>query len=110
MTELTDTANNMYLVVSVFLLSFIDQKVIFFLFQSDIYFFTIRTIPKDEELLVWYCKEFAERLNYPLTGELMLQQMRRKRFFNISVTENNFRGAYDAIVTLRLFALCKIFT
>ncbi|XP_065201823.1 PR domain zinc finger protein 1-like isoform X2 [Planococcus citri] len=54
------------------------QNLIAYQYESNIYFYTIRTIPKDEELLVWYCKEFAERLKYPLTGELMLQQIRRQ--------------------------------
>lgn len=43
----------------------------------NIYFYTIRPILPNEELLVWYCREFAERLNYPLTGELMLQRIRK---------------------------------
>lgn len=54
------------------------QNLIAYQYDSKIYFYTIRTIPRGEELLVWYCKEFAERLKYPLTGELMLQQIRQK--------------------------------
>ena len=38
--------------------------------QTHIYFYTIKPILPNTELLVWYCKEFATRLNYPLTGEL----------------------------------------
>ena len=30
----------------------------------------------NQELLVWYCREFAERLQYPLTGEMMLMKIR----------------------------------
>lgn len=44
----------------------------------NIYFYTIRDILPNQELLVWYCKEFAERLNYPLTGEQMLQRIRQQ--------------------------------
>jgi hypothetical protein len=44
----------------------------------NIYFYTIKPILPNQELLVWYCREFAERLNYPLTGELMLQRIRMK--------------------------------
>lgn len=40
-----------------------------------IYFYTIKHILPNQELLVWYCKEFAERLNYPVTGELMLERI-----------------------------------
>ena len=46
-------------------------------FQMNIYFYTIKPILPNQELLVWYCREFAERLNYPLTGELMLQRIRK---------------------------------
>lgn len=45
--------------------------------QTNIYFYTIKPILPNQELLVWYCKEFATRLNYPLTGELMLQKIRK---------------------------------
>jgi len=44
----------------------------------QIYFYTVKPILPNQELLVWYCKEFAERLNYPLTGEMMLQKIREK--------------------------------
>lgn len=44
----------------------------------NIYFYTIKPILPNQELLVWYCKEFAERLNYPLTGEQMLQRIRQQ--------------------------------
>lgn len=50
----------------------------FFNFQMNIYFYTIKPILPNQELLVWYCREFAERLNYPLTGELMLQRIRQQ--------------------------------
>ncbi|XP_036173026.1 PR domain zinc finger protein 1 isoform X2 [Myotis myotis] len=36
----------------------------------NIYFYTIKPIPADQELLVWYCRDFAERLHYPYPGEL----------------------------------------
>jgi hypothetical protein len=45
--------------------------------SGHIYFYTIRPVLPDQELLVWYCREFAQRLNYPFTGELMLQQLRK---------------------------------
>jgi uncharacterized Zn-finger protein len=46
--------------------------------EMNIYFYTIKPILPNQELLVWYCREFAERLNYPLTGELMLQRIRQQ--------------------------------
>ncbi|GIY29164.1 PR domain zinc finger protein 1 [Caerostris darwini] len=45
--------------------------------KRQIYFYTCRTVLPDEELTVWYCKEFAQRLGYPLTGELMLKRIRQ---------------------------------
>ena len=46
--------------------------------KQKIYFYTIKPVLPNQELLVWYCKEFAERLNYPLTGEQMLLRIRKK--------------------------------
>lgn len=45
--------------------------------REAIYFYTIRPIRPNTQLLVWYCREFAHRLNYPLSGQLMLQQIRK---------------------------------
>ena len=42
---------------------------------TDIYFYTIRSVQPNSELLVWYCREFALRLNYPFTGEQMLMKI-----------------------------------
>ncbi|XP_042309867.1 PR domain zinc finger protein 1 [Sceloporus undulatus] len=41
----------------------------------DIYFYTIKPIPPGQELLVWYCRDFAERLHYPSTGDLMMMNI-----------------------------------
>uniref|UniRef100_A0A8C0GJP1 PR domain zinc finger protein 1 n=1 Tax=Chelonoidis abingdonii TaxID=106734 RepID=A0A8C0GJP1_CHEAB len=38
----------------------------------NIYFYTIKPIPANQELLVWYCPDFAERLHYPSSRELMM--------------------------------------
>ncbi|XP_036394993.1 PR domain zinc finger protein 1a isoform X1 [Megalops cyprinoides] len=43
----------------------------------SIYFYTVKPIPADQELLVWYCPEFAERLHYPPSGELMMQKLKQ---------------------------------
>lgn len=45
--------------------------------RQAIYFYTIRPIKPNQELLVWYCKEFAQRLNYPLSGEQMMLRIRK---------------------------------
>lgn len=38
---------------------------------TNIYFYTIKAIPANFDLLVWYCREFAERLHCPSSGELV---------------------------------------
>ncbi|CDQ76202.1 unnamed protein product [Oncorhynchus mykiss] len=40
-----------------------------------IYFYTVRAVPPGQELLVWYCPEFAHRLNYPPPGELFTERI-----------------------------------
>ncbi|XP_076308459.1 PR domain zinc finger protein 1-like [Tachypleus tridentatus] len=41
--------------------------------RQQIYFYSIKQIAPNQELLVWYSKEFAGRLNYPSTRELMFK-------------------------------------
>ncbi|XP_045118744.1 transcriptional activator GLI3-like isoform X2 [Portunus trituberculatus] len=55
-----------------------SQNLIACQYKSNIYFYTIKPILPNQELLVWYCKEFATRLNYPLTGEQMLLKIRQQ--------------------------------
>uniref|UniRef100_A0AAQ6IK07 PR domain zinc finger protein 1 n=1 Tax=Anabas testudineus TaxID=64144 RepID=A0AAQ6IK07_ANATE len=38
----------------------------------DIYFYTIKPLEPGQELLVWYCPEFAQRCNYPPLGQLAI--------------------------------------
>uniref|UniRef100_UPI0037E7B44E PR domain zinc finger protein 1 n=1 Tax=Semicossyphus pulcher TaxID=241346 RepID=UPI0037E7B44E len=39
----------------------------------DIYFYTIKPLQPGQELLVWYCPEFAQRCNYPPLGQLAIE-------------------------------------
>ena len=55
-----------------------SQNLIACQYKMNIYFYTIKPILPNQELLVWYCREFAERLNYPVTGDLMLQRIRQQ--------------------------------
>ncbi|KAM7307686.1 hypothetical protein ISCGN_011323 [Ixodes scapularis] len=55
-----------------------NQNLVACQVKQDIYFYTIKPIYPNQELLVWYCREFAERLSYPVTGELMLQRIREQ--------------------------------
>jgi uncharacterized Zn-finger protein len=45
---------------------------------KDIFFITTKAIESKEELTVWYCAEFAQRLKYPLSGEVMFEHMRAR--------------------------------
>nr|XP_046229784.1 PR domain zinc finger protein 1 isoform X2 [Scatophagus argus] len=40
----------------------------------DIYFYTIKPLQPGQELLVWYCSEFAQRCNYPPLGQLAIDK------------------------------------
>lgn len=33
--------------------------------EMEIYFYSIKEVPPNTELLVWYCRDYALRLNYP---------------------------------------------
>ncbi|XP_067093825.1 PR domain zinc finger protein 1a [Osmerus mordax] len=43
----------------------------------EVYFYTVRPVAPGAELLVWYCPEFAQRLHYPPSGELMMQKLKQ---------------------------------
>lgn len=43
----------------------------------DIYFYTTRSVPAGSELLVWYCRDFAARLHYPPSGEIMMHKLKQ---------------------------------
>ncbi|KAM4568185.1 PR domain zinc finger protein 1a [Fundulus diaphanus] len=43
----------------------------------EIYFYTVKPVPAGAELLVWYCHDFARRLRYPPSGELMMQRLKQ---------------------------------
>ncbi|XP_069576255.1 PR domain zinc finger protein 1 isoform X1 [Brachyistius frenatus] len=38
----------------------------------NVFFYTIRPLQPGQELLVWYCPEFAQRCNYPPLGQLAI--------------------------------------
>ncbi|XP_029929141.1 PR domain zinc finger protein 1a isoform X2 [Myripristis murdjan] len=43
----------------------------------EVYFYTVKAVPAGAELLVWYCHDFARRLHYPPSGELMMQRLKQ---------------------------------
>nr|XP_015802880.2 PR domain zinc finger protein 1 isoform X1 [Nothobranchius furzeri] len=40
----------------------------------DVYFYTIKPLHPGQELLVWYCPEFAQRCKYPPLGQLVVDK------------------------------------
>uniref|UniRef100_A0A3P8UF12 PR domain zinc finger protein 1 n=1 Tax=Cynoglossus semilaevis TaxID=244447 RepID=A0A3P8UF12_CYNSE len=40
----------------------------------NIYFYTVKTLQPGQELLVWYCPEFAQRCNYPPLEQELIQK------------------------------------
>ncbi|XP_053140620.1 PR domain zinc finger protein 1 isoform X2 [Hemicordylus capensis] len=53
----------------------------------NIYFYTIKPIPANQELLVWYCRDFADRLHYPSTGDLGMMNI-TKSHVNPKITND----------------------
>ncbi|XP_076837760.1 PR domain zinc finger protein 1a [Brachyhypopomus gauderio] len=45
--------------------------------SMSVYFYTVKAIPAGQELLVWYCPDFARRLHYPPSGDLMMQKLKQ---------------------------------
>ena len=54
------------------------QNLVAYQDGEEIYFMTTKAIREEEELTVWYCREFAKRLGYPATGEQMMERVREK--------------------------------
>jgi len=54
------------------------QNLVAYQDEDEIFFMTTKPVMENEELTVWYCKEFADRLGYPETGEQMMEQVREK--------------------------------
>eukprot|EP00095_Tigriopus_kingsejongensis_P007092 maker-scaffold130_size324016-snap-gene-0.17 protein:Tk07092 transcript:maker-scaffold130_size324016-snap-gene-0.17-mRNA-1 annotation:"positive regulatory domain b-lymphocyte induced maturation protein version b" len=50
-----------------------QQNLVAYQKDNEIYFLTVKHIHPNEELTVWYCKEFSLRMGYPLTGEEMVR-------------------------------------
>ncbi|CAH2075298.1 unnamed protein product, partial [Iphiclides podalirius] len=63
----TSVANWMRYVASAYSLSVMN--LVACQHQEHIYFYTIRDIMPNEELMVWYCKDFATRLGYDIDPE-----------------------------------------
>lgn len=67
---------------------------------QQIYFYTIKSILPNQELLVWYCKEFAQRLNYPVSGQLMVQAL--SKYTQVDNRHNLTINSVTVTVTLKL--------
>uniref|UniRef100_A0A336MNP0 CSON014678 protein n=1 Tax=Culicoides sonorensis TaxID=179676 RepID=A0A336MNP0_CULSO len=63
----TSQANWMRYVASAY--SFSVMNLVACQHQEHIYFYTLRDIMPNEELMVWYCRDFAKRLGYDIDPE-----------------------------------------
>lgn len=45
----------------------------------DIFFYTIKPLQPGQELLVWYCPEFARRCSYPPLGQLVVENIDQRQ-------------------------------
>ena len=71
--DVSDTSQSNWMHYVNFSYSSAQQNLIACQIDFNIYFYTIKPIPPNTEILVWYCREYADRLNIPKTGEEMLQ-------------------------------------
>lgn len=63
--------------------------------QDNIYFYTTRDIMPNEELMVWYCRDFAKRLGYDVDPErttysICKEEAMRKSYNNQSFITNTY--------------------
>uniref|UniRef100_A0A8C5PMR5 PR domain zinc finger protein 1 n=1 Tax=Leptobrachium leishanense TaxID=445787 RepID=A0A8C5PMR5_9ANUR len=49
----------------------------------EVYFYTIMPIPANDELRVWYSRDFAKRLNYPMSNDVLTNLQH-----SLSITED----------------------
>lgn len=108
--------------------SVIGQNLVACQVNNQIYFYTVKAIMPDQELLgkqnlcfnleiiisnssiytslVWYCKEFAERLNYSVNGELMEKKIRMfiliNKEYNNKNNKINYLLPYFSFFSLKL--------
>lgn len=76
-----------------------QQNLVACQIKQDIYFYTTKAIQPNTELLVWYCQEYARRLNYPTTGEQMLLKLRKYILFPFGLRLPNFGSIHVALVS-----------
>lgn len=76
--DVSDTSRSNWMHYVNFSYSSGQQNLIACQIDYNIYFYTIKPIPPNTEILVWYSREYAERLNIPRTGEEMLQAWKRQ--------------------------------
>lgn len=50
----------------------------------EIYFYTITPLQPGQELLVWYCAEFAQRCNYPPLGQLAVDSTGMSALYSVN--------------------------
>ncbi|XP_029281147.1 PR domain zinc finger protein 1 isoform X2 [Cottoperca gobio] len=56
-----------------------EQNLVACQSRLNIYFYTIKPLQPGQELLVWYCPEFAQRCNYPPLGQLAIDNIEQSQ-------------------------------
>ncbi|CAG0897701.1 unnamed protein product [Cyprideis torosa] len=77
------------------------QNLVACQYEGNIYFYSIKPILPNEELLVWYCKELADRLNYPRTGEQMVHRFHDVYGPGISGSQKSLPLAMDNLTVTK---------
>lgn len=67
--------------------------------QESIYFYTTRDIMPNEELMVWYCRDFAKRLGYDVDPERTTYSICKEEAMKKSYSRNTVLGKTAAAAT-----------
>lgn len=62
--------------------SLAEQNLVACQNNRDIYFYTLRPVEPNQELLVWYSQEFAQRLCSQQQGDIKQSECSRSRRFS----------------------------
>lgn len=54
-----------------------EQNIVACQYKTDIFFYTTKAVEPGQELFVWYCTEFAKRLEKPVVASRASPVMKR---------------------------------
>lgn len=64
-----------------------EQNIVACQYKTDIFFYTTKAVEPGQELFVWYCTEFAKRLEKPVVASRASPVMKRgkQKFYQSSI-------------------------